>query len=124
MDDIQVNEVCGEKKRAHNRSHQLYQSIFFPGRAELCVRSCHLVTFLILTFDKCCVLEELEACFIFLFHLLKQLRTQLLLTHAVVAHFTKLHSISKWQLLEKQQKRVKRATPPESRAAQVVVPRL
>lgn len=107
MDDIQVKEAYG-KKRAHNRSHQLYQSLFSPfflkGRAELCVRSRHLFTFLILTYDKWCVLEELEACFIYLFHLLKHLRTQLLLTHTVVAHFTKLLLISKGQLLEKQQK--------------------
>lgn len=116
-----------EKRKPATEATRFIRAFFSPfflkGRAKLCVRNCHLLTFLILTYDKWCVLES-EACFIFLFHPLKHLRTQLLLTHAVVAHFTKLLLISKGQLLGKQQKLVERATPPESRAAQVVLPRL
>lgn len=74
------------KKESPQQKTPVLSKPFFPlfsqRRAELCVRSSHLLTFLILTYDKWCVLEELEACFIFLFHLLKHPRTQLLLPHA------------------------------------------
>lgn len=103
-------------------SSQTFISIFFLSKEDpsFCVRSPHLVTFLVLTCDKWCVWEELEACFIFFFHLLEHLRTQPLQTHTFVANSDKTLFIAEGQLQGKHQKGVKIATPPGSRAAHLV----
>lgn len=113
------------KNESSTKSSQTFISarhlfFFVKGRAVLCVWSHHLLTFLVLTCDKWCVWEELEACFIVLFHLLEHLRTQPLQTLAFVENFDETLFISEGQLQEQQQKGGKRATAPGSRAAHLL----